>query len=275
LTTTSRQRTPPSSRVAPFGDDLPTEKPAAGAANQPPPAAIAVWWRRVAAAGGCGRAAAVASPANVKGFVQNRDGLYWKDPAHWSEMMTHFDLSAQGQPEQQRQVEAGARIDYDAVYTLTDFYPQAVENDQRFNVLLRENYLDIGAGDWDFRLGRQQVVWGEMVGLLFGDVVSAKDVRQFVLPEFDILRIPQWAARAEYFKDDFHAEFLWIPVASYDNIGKPGAEFYAYTPPPPPGSRRSFSTRSFRRAVCPTPTMACGCRCCATAGTWPPLPTAA
>lgn len=51
-------------------------------------------------------------------------------------------------------------------------------------------------------------------------------MREFVLPEFDQMRIPQWAARAEYFGESIHAELLWIPVASYDNIGKPGAEFY-------------------------------------------------
>jgi hypothetical protein len=67
-----------------------------------------------------------------------------------------------------------------------------------------------------------------MVGLFFADVVSARDLREFILPEFDMLRTPQWAARAEYFKDDFHAELLWVPVATYDEIGKPGAEFYPY-----------------------------------------------
>ena len=37
-------------------------------------------------------------------------------------------------------------------------------------------------------------------------------MREFILPAFDILRIPQWAVRAEYSKNDFHAEVLWIPV---------------------------------------------------------------
>jgi hypothetical protein len=148
------------------------------------------------------------------------------------------------------------------------------ENNQRFNVLLRENYLDIGAGDWDFRLGRQHVIWGEMVGLLFGDVVSAKDLRHFVLPEFDILRIPQWAVRAEYFKDDLHAELLWIPVASYDNIGKPGAEFYNYTLVP-------YPTATFRNEKIPTRNLSntnYGMRLsmsCGTVGMWRLLPTAA
>ena len=205
------------SRESLFGDDA-LAQPAAGTASGGSPSRT----------------------AGFKGFVDNVMAYAYPKPSHWSEMMTRVDLGAQGQLSGNVKWKLGARIDYDAVYGLTDFYPQAVENNQRFNVLLRENYLDIGAGDWDFRVGRQHVIWGEMVGLLFGDVVSAKDMRHFILPEFDILRIPQWAVRAEYFKDDVHAELLWIPVASYDEIGKPGAEFYDYTLPVPPGVATTF-----------------------------------
>ncbi len=207
----------PASRESLFGDDRPLPPQAAAIAEQ-----------------------SSARAAAFKGFIQNVMAYDWPRPRHWSEMMTRVDLSTQGDLGSHVKWKLGARVDYDATYTFTDFYPQAVADNQRFNVLLRENYLDVGAGDWDFRLGRQQIVWGEMVGLLFGDVVSAKDMRQFILPTFDILRIPQWAARAEYFKNDFHAELVWIPVASYDNIGKPGSEFFAYTPPPPPGVASMF-----------------------------------
>ncbi|KFB76420.1 MAG: hypothetical protein AW06_002563 [Candidatus Accumulibacter cognatus] len=212
----------PARRESLFDDDQPSSPPETGAAKQ-----------------------SSARAAGVKGFIQNVMAYDWPKPRHWSEMMTRVDLSTQGDLGNQVKWKLGARVDYDATYTFTDFYPQAVADNQRFNVLLRENYLDIGAGDWDFRLGRQQIVWGEMVGLLFGDVVSAKDMRQFILPTFDILRIPQWAARAEYFKNDFHAELVWIPVASYDNIGKPGSEFFVYTPPPPPGVATVFRNEKF------------------------------
>ncbi len=114
-------------------------------------------------------------------------------------------------------------------------------------MLLRENYLDFGSGDWDYRIGRQQIVWGEMVGLFLADVVSAKDLREFILPDFDQIRIPQWAGRAEYFKGDFHAEAIWIPVPSYDDIGKPGAEFFPGAPPPPPGYATLYSNEQFPR----------------------------
>ena len=63
-----------------------------------------------------------------------------------------------------------------------------------------------------------------MVGLFFADVVSARDLREYLLPSFDIIRLPQWAARAEYFFGDSKLELVWIPVPTFDNIGKPGSE---------------------------------------------------
>ncbi len=176
------------------------------------------------------------SGSGLRGFVQFEMARRTESPVQWSKMVTRADFSGQGNLGNGIKWKLGARVDYDAVYSLYNDYPGDVASDQRFNIYLRENYLDIASGDWDFRLGKQHVVWGEMVGLFFADVVSARDMREFILPEFDMMRIPQWAARAEYFNDDFHAELVWIPVASYDEIGKPGAEFYPYQIPPPSGN---------------------------------------
>ena len=175
---------------------------------------------------------ATTSGPGIKGFIQFELARTTADPEHWSKMRTRADLSSQGKISDSLKWKLGARIDYDAVYGINDFYNKDVKDNQRFDPVLRENYVDYSAGSWDFRFGKQNVVWGEMVGLFFADVVSARDMREFILPDFDQMRIPQWAARAEYFSDDFHAEVLWIPVASYDNIGKPGAEFYPYQPVP-------------------------------------------
>ena len=171
----------------------------------------------------------------VGGFAEFKLAYTMPSPAHWSRVLTRAQVDVTGAFSPEVRWKLSGRLDYDAVYDLTDFYSSAVADDARFNAFARENYVDIGAGDWDFRLGRQQIVWGEMVGLFAADVVSAKDLREFVLPDFDIIRIPQWALRAEYSKDAFHAELVWIPVASYNEIGVPGSEFYAYPPPPPPG----------------------------------------
>jgi hypothetical protein len=171
------------------------------------------------------------SEPSLTGFFQNDLVYTYADKKHWSRFNNTLDLSTQGRTAGGALWKLGGRINYDPIYDLADTYPQEVRKDQRFEAMIREAYTDFSAGDWDFRLGRQHVIWGEMVGLFFADVVSAKDMRQFVLPDFDIIRIPQWAARAEYFQGDFHVEGVWIPYMSYDNIGKPGAEFYPLNPP--------------------------------------------
>lgn len=199
------------SRDSLFGDDLPEEK-------------------------AVGESGVKDSGSGIKGFVQFELARTTAAPEHWSKMRTRAELSSRGDMGQGIKWKLSARADYDAVYGINDYYSADVERNQRTNFSLRENYLDFSRGNWDFRFGRQHVVWGEMVGLFFADVVSARDLREFILPEFEAMRIPQWAARAEYFKDDFHAEFLWIPVASYDQIGKPGAEYFPWQPNPPGGS---------------------------------------
>lgn len=170
--------------------------------------------------------------SGIRGFTQFEAARTTASPEHWSKLRSRSELGSSGNMGEGLKWKAGIRLDYDFVYGINDFYSSDVRQNQRFNFSLRENYLDYSAGDWDFRFGKQNVVWGEMVGLFFADVVSARDLREFILPEFDQMRTPQWAARAEYFKDDLHAEILWIPVASYDNIGKPGAEFYPNQPVP-------------------------------------------
>jgi hypothetical protein len=162
----------------------------------------------------------------IRGFIQFEAARTTGNPEHWSKLRTRAELGSNGKLGEGLKWKLGARIDYDLVYALNDYYPPEVERNQRYGLELRENYLDYSNGNWDFRFGKQHVVWGEMVGLFFADVVSARDQREFVLPDFDQMRIPQWAVRAEYFADDYHAELLWIPIASYDNIGKPGSEFY-------------------------------------------------
>jgi hypothetical protein len=222
----------------PLADDRPAQaRPRYGAATglKPRPAFVAAAANASVASQASAGADQVGSSLALKGFVQGELARTIADPEHWSKMRVRGELTAQGRINEDVKWKLSGRLDYDAVYDVGNFYPPDVRRDQRLNLMARENYVDIAAAAWDFRLGRQHVVWGEVVGLFIADVVSAKDLREFLLPEFDVLRIPQWAARAEYSGEAFHAELLWIPVQSYDKIGKPGAEFFPAPPPGPAG----------------------------------------
>ncbi len=169
----------------------------------------------------------------ITGFLDGLAAYTHAAPRHWSRAVGRLQLAAQGEFGGAIRWKASGRVDVDPVYFASDFYPGAVKRDQRFDAFWGENYIDFSAGDWDFRLGAQQIVWGEVIGLFFADVVSARDMREFLLPGFDVIRIPQWAARAEYTVGEGHLELIWIPVPAFDRIGKPGSEFYPVPLPAP------------------------------------------
>lgn len=163
------------------------------------------------------------------GWVQGDTAYTWTEPGHYSNLRMRAELAAQGNWGTGLKWKVSARGHYDAAYDLSDHYPPSAKRDQRADLALHETYIDFSRGDWEFRLGKQNIVWGEMVGLFFADVVSAKDLRESVLPEFDLIRIPQWAARAEWFAGESHLELIWV-LPEVDRIGKPGGEFYPLQP---------------------------------------------
>jgi hypothetical protein len=178
------------------------------------------------------------SDTRFSGFYQNETSYAIDNPSHWQKWRHRLYVSADGALNDRTTWKLSGWATYDPIFDLTSFYPQEVRRDRQAEAMFRETYLDIAAGDWQFRLGRQQIIWGEVVGLFVADVVSAKDLREFVARDFELIRIPQWAARAERFAGNLHAELLWIPYVTYDDIGVPEDDFFP-GPRPVPG----FDTR--------------------------------
>lgn len=174
-------------------------------------------------------------PFSISGHLQTAAAYTVASPDHWSKLRNTLALALERELGTDIKLKISGRFSYDGVYDFTTFYPDRVKRDQRIDGMFHETFLDFGVNDWSLRFGRQHITWGEVVGLFFADVVSAKDMREFLIPEFDYIRTPQWAARAEYFKGDFKAEAIWIPYTTYDRIGKPGSDFYPFTIPPPSG----------------------------------------
>lgn len=182
-----------------------------------------------------GKSSGSVLPFSLSGHVQSALAYTVAQPDHWSKLKNTLALAVERELMDDVKLKISGRFSYDGAYDVSNFYPDRVRRDQRFDGMFHETYLDAGFGDWNVRLGRQNIVWGEVVGLFFADVVTAKDLREFLVPEFDYIRIPQWAARTEYFKGDFKAEAIWVPYMTYDRIGKPGSEYYPFAIPPPSG----------------------------------------
>ena len=94
---------------------------------------------------------------------------------------------------------------------------------------LREAYVDAYAGDWFFRLGKQQVVWGQSDGLRVLDQVNPLSFREFILGDFEDRRIPLWMANIERPIGPVTAQILWIPDTTYNEVPSEGT--YAFSSP--------------------------------------------
>jgi len=77
---------------------------------------------------------------------------------------------------------------------------------------LREAYVDLYFDNFDLRAGIQQIVWGKADGVFITDIVSPKDLFQFLLPEFDEIRIGVKGAKFDYYLGNNTFEVVWLPV---------------------------------------------------------------
>jgi hypothetical protein len=158
------------------------------------------------------------------------------DPQNFSMIKEMFTLNLHFKFNEVVQMKLGGRAFYDAVYDLTDQYPEAVDDNMRKEATVRDAYLDILTKKVNIRMGNQQIVWGESLSQFFADVVNPRDLRYFLIPTHEYIRIPIWAFDIRYF---FAPNATWevviSPDQSVDKVAPQGADFAFHIPSPPPG----------------------------------------
>ncbi len=122
----------------------------------------------------------------------------------------------------------------------TDLY---AGHDDNITVEMWEVYADLDFDQLWLRIGKQQIVWGEMISARILDVVNPLDQSwhfKWEPEEFENIRIPQWMLRAVYNVDtqwapwleEFYIEGFWNPgdivPVNDPQIGNPYRQNYQY-----------------------------------------------
>ncbi len=114
-------------------------------------------------------------------------------------------------------------------------------NSDSLTLKLREAYIDMFFTNFDLRIGKQQVIWGKADGVFITDVVSPKNLEEFLLPDFDEIRTGITAVKLDYYVSDNHTiEAIWVPVFTPTNypasnsIWAPKMDFGISLPNHPP-----------------------------------------
>jgi hypothetical protein len=134
---------------------------------------------------------------------------------------------------------------YDSMAMSTDssWSNMKIGQDDNITAELWEFYADLDFDRLWIRMGRQQIVWGEMVSARILDIVNPLDMSwhfKWEPEEFENIRIPQWMLRAVYDLDtqwaswleDLYIEGFWNPgdIVPTNNpqIGNPYRQNYQY-----------------------------------------------
>jgi hypothetical protein len=103
--------------------------------------------------------------------------------------------------------------------------------DKNGEISIREWYLDTKIASSYWRVGKQQVVWGQADGLKVLDVINPQSYREFILDDFDNARIPLTMLNIEIpLADDSSLQVLWIPDLTYNQNAEVGSPYQVSSP---------------------------------------------
>jgi len=101
---------------------------------------------------------------------------------------------------------------------------------------LREIYLDLYFNSIDLRIGKQQVVWGKADGVFITDIVSPLNLTEFLLPDFDEIRVGVYAAKFDYYFGNSTVEAIWKPIYAGNELPPSGSIWFKPPEMPAPAT---------------------------------------
>ena len=153
----------------------------------------------------------VLAEVEVSGYLKNETAVFTRegqvtgeassmldDEGHDKGELAKFENSARiflnGYIGEESSWHADINLIYDAEAATSDY--KGHENYSQYDYL-RELYVDTNAAGWDFRLGKQQVVWGTADGIKLLDIINPTDFRELNQAPQEDSRIPVWMINAE------------------------------------------------------------------------------
>ncbi|HCL00588.1 MAG TPA: hypothetical protein DHW42_10865 [Candidatus Marinimicrobia bacterium] len=147
----------------------------------------------------------------ISGYARNYTGMLLNDTREYSIVQNTFDLKF----EHSRNSVA---------FKANPYFYQYFDKDLKIG--LREAYLDILFDKMDIRMGKQQIIWGKADGVFITDIISPKNLSEFLLPDFDEIRMGVTALKADYYLGDHTFEAVWIPAFSATVTPDTGSIWY-------------------------------------------------
>ena len=155
-----------------------------------------------------------AQSTTFSGYVRNHIGVLLKDDYDYSILQDTFDL----------------RIEHSRDKVAFKVNPYLdFRNNQEPIIDVRQSYMDIFFESADVRIGKQQIIWGKADGVFITVVISPKDLREYLLPDFEEIRMGVQAVKTVYNFGDNAFEFVWLPTFTPTRLPDEDSIWYVST----------------------------------------------
>jgi hypothetical protein len=145
---------------------------------------------------------------NISGYLRNYTGVLTESPNDFSIVQNTFNLNFSGQSEK----------------VAFKFNPYLhYYSDKKIDLGIREAYVNLFFNNFDLKIGKQQIIWGKAEGVFITDIVSPKDLREFLLPDFDEIRTGITAFKLNYTKGSHTLDAVWAPVFTPTQMPESGS----------------------------------------------------
>lgn len=139
-------------------------------------------------------------PLEINGFGRVYSGVLLDDNHEFSINQNTLDLTFKHQKE-------------NISFVANPYFNQYASKDNQFNI--RELYIDIFTEKVDIRIGKQQIIWGQADGVFITDIVSPKNLTEFLLWDFNEIRMGITAIKTKiYPSDNYDFELVYVPTFS-------------------------------------------------------------
>ena len=136
---------------------------------------------------------------DINGYLRNYDGMLLNDTTDFSIIQNTLDLKFSSK---------SSKVGLFANPYVYQY------NDGEIIFDLRELYVDLYFNSFDLRIGKQQIIWGKADGVFITDIISPKDLTEFLLRDFEEIRMGVTAVKFDYYIGDNTLEIVWVPVFS-------------------------------------------------------------
>ncbi len=169
----------------------------------------------------------------ITGYVRNYEGVLLNDDMDFSIVQNTLDLNFSMQTSK-----VGFKVN-PYIYHYSD---KTIVFD------LREAYLDLFFDSFDLRIGKQQIIWGKADGVFITDIISPKDLTEFLLRDFEEIRMGVTAVKFDYYIGDNTFELVWVPVFSATKFPEQDS-IWAITPQFPVQPQFDFSKKDIKPSI--------------------------